>query len=103
MNVIEHLERALDRSGSPYSLSDVLEWNALGLVSWRQRGELSGSWMKFEGALEVLHLGGKWTDEAGLALFEEFRQEAERLGLPMRVRGRKGWRRFLAKRGVKWE
>lgn len=103
MNVIAHIEDALRRGKSPFTVQDVLEAYVNGNLVLCVGTKMSGScWVRDDGrgpAVEVVHVGGDWDRDEARDMFDTMKAEAARRGLPYRWSGRKGWARFLRKEG----
>ncbi len=94
------IRAALERGNSPFTVGDVFEALWAGRLRVCVGEAMSASAWVRDGAVELVHLAGRW-DPGEVAWFlREWRQLAWEVGLPLKWSGRAGWDRFLRLKGV---
>lgn len=101
MNVIKHIEDALEKGNSPYTIQDVLMANINGRLFLNVGKHMSSSYWENNGRMEVVHVGGTWNYADARVQIDAMIKEAKKRGIPWVWSGRKGWTRFLKKEGFK--
>jgi hypothetical protein len=99
MNVCTHIETALVRGGSPYTLDFVLhELWAGALKLWIGDHMSASAWIRDDGIAEIVHVGGQWDDDDARWMLDGLKAWCAEKGTTWAWRGRAGWVRFLKRR-----
>jgi hypothetical protein len=102
MNWLEGARIGLDKSGSHWSVSDLLRWLTTGEATLFVGDEMHGAvyWEPPRGP-SIAYLYGKWNDRDALWGYKAAKTEALKRGVSfIEIEGRKGWRRFLKQKGM---
>jgi len=101
MNVTTHIESALIRGGSPYSLAFVMqEFYAGALRLWIGSKMSASAWIRDDGLAEIVHVGGHWDGDDARWMLDGLEDWCREKGTSWTWTGRRGWVRFLKQRNV---
>ncbi len=95
MRLVDHIQAALVRGRSEFTLAQIMDLVYSGRVRVMIGDHMSCSWMPSTG--EIVHVGGSWDQAEARWMWDTFASETETQSWD----GRKGWRRFLRLKGFK--
>jgi len=100
-DVIEHMEAALRRGGSRFTMDDLMRWLYQGHLQVVVTETMSASWLLYNGIVEIGHMGGKWNSDDVRWMIGRMKKWMADHGLTeWRYAGRPGWPRFLQLKGI---
>ena len=100
-NVAAHIEAALVRGNSRYTMDDFMGWLYQGELHVAVTETMSMSWLLYDGIVEIGHTAGKWNTDDFLWMLGRMKSWMADQGLTeWRYEGRPGWDRFLKMKGI---
>ena len=100
-DVETHIQAALKRGNSPYTLRDVLGAFWRGDLRLLIASRMTASLWIEDGRVHIVHVGGEWNHEDARWLIDRMKDYCRETGKPWTWSGRKGWVRFLRMKGFK--
>ena len=97
----DEIDHAMKRGNSPYTALTVIGWLRSGQGHFAACGDMTASvWFRPDGVAEIGHISGTWNDSDATWLYRCLMRELRDRGLTDWVfKGRKGWERFLRRKG----